>query len=240
MILIFELCYVRFLAHAKVESVKSKEEAEHRMSKKGSWFPFRWFVNLHLIPSYMFSYLFSITGISFFGGTLLFFKSHRRTPENASGEETSEVQPIEERLTKEEWRAINNLLSYQPDEDLTLHSGKDIEHMTHYLIDVSVGHAAARIISINQTEIICGRFEQLNVSTKLKHRSTHCDVTLKFYGLSAPEGSLAQVYLLCHHVSIFVCYKKLLHFDSKFFNMFKMGFKIFLLHKSLSLDSPIL
>ncbi|MCD7461319.1 hypothetical protein HAX54_045889 [Datura stramonium] len=26
----------------------------------------------------------------------------------------------------------------------------------------------------------------------LKHRTSHCDLTLKFYGLSAPEGSLAQ------------------------------------------------
>lgn len=128
----------------------------------------------------------------------------RRTPsEDASVEETSEAQSVEERLTKEEWQAINNLLSFQPDEDLTLHSGKDMQHMIQYLINVSIGHAAARIISISQTEIVCGRFEQLHVSTKLKHRSTHCDVTLKFYGLSAPEGSLAQVCALCHHLRVY-------------------------------------
>uniref|UniRef100_A0A2C9W9H6 Uncharacterized protein n=1 Tax=Manihot esculenta TaxID=3983 RepID=A0A2C9W9H6_MANES len=34
----------RLLAHAKVESVKSKEAAEQRRLKKKSWFPFRWFV----------------------------------------------------------------------------------------------------------------------------------------------------------------------------------------------------
>ncbi|KAK2971031.1 hypothetical protein RJ640_025805, partial [Escallonia rubra] len=148
----------RFLAHAKVESVKSKEAAEQRVLKKRSWFSFRW-----------------------------------HTPEEASVEDTSEgSHSVEERLTKDEWQAINNLLSYQPTEDLTLHSGKDMQNMIQYLIDVSIGHAAARIVSINQTEILCGRFEQLHVSTKFKHRSTHCDVLLKFYGLSAPEGSLAQ------------------------------------------------
>lgn len=78
--------------------------------------------------------------------------------------------------------------------------------MIHYLINVSVSHAAARIISISQTEIICGRFEELNLSTKLKQRSTQCDVTLKLYGLSAPEGLLAQVCALCHHfMSLSVC-----------------------------------
>ena len=65
--------------------------------------------------------------------------------------------------------------------------------MVHYLVTLSIGQAAARIIDINQTEIVCGRFEQLHVSTKFKHRSIQCDVLLRFYGVSAPEGSLAQV-----------------------------------------------
>ncbi|CAK9187593.1 unnamed protein product [Ilex paraguariensis] len=153
----------RFIAHAKVESVKSKEAAEQRLLKKRSWFSFPW-----------------------------------RTPTgDASEGNTSErSQLLEERLTKEEWQAINNLLSNQPDEDMTSHSGKDLQNMIHYLVNVQIGQAAARIISINQTEIACGRFEQLHVSTKIKHRTTHCDVTLKFYGLSAPEGSLAQVSIL--------------------------------------------
>ena len=69
--------------------------------------------------------------------------------------------------------------------------------MIQRLVTVSIGRAAARIVSINQTEIICGRFEQLEVSTKFKHRSIHCDVLLRFYGLSAPEGSLAEVCLFC-------------------------------------------
>lgn len=33
---------LRLLAHAKVESVKSKEAAEQRMLQKKSWFSFRW------------------------------------------------------------------------------------------------------------------------------------------------------------------------------------------------------
>ncbi|XP_057475541.1 uncharacterized protein LOC130763619 isoform X1 [Actinidia eriantha] len=148
----------RFLAHAKVESVKSKEAAEQRMLKKGGWFSFRW----------------------------------RTSGGSSVGDALEESNSVQERLTKEEWQAINNLLSYQPDEDLALHFGKDSQNMIHLLVNVSIGQAAARIINISRTEIVCGRFEQLHVSTKFKHRSTHCDVTLRFYGLSSPEGSLAQ------------------------------------------------
>ncbi|KAE9455056.1 hypothetical protein C3L33_13039, partial [Rhododendron williamsianum] len=148
----------RFLAHAKVESVKSKEAAEQRMLRKRSWFSFQW-----------------------------------RTPGDPSaGDASEESESVQERLTKEEWQAINNLLSYQPDEDLTSQFGKDSQKMVHFLVDISIGQAAARIIDISQAEIVCGRFEQLHVSTKFKNRSTHCGVTLRFYGLSSPEGSLAQ------------------------------------------------
>ena len=104
----------------------------------------------------------------------------------------------EDRLTKEEWHAINKLLSYQPEEESTLLSGKDMQHMIQYLVNVSIGHAAARIISISQTEIICGRFEQLQFTTKLYHRSVHCDISLRFCGFSALEGSLAEVFFCCN------------------------------------------
>ncbi|GAV71650.1 DUF946 domain-containing protein/DUF1162 domain-containing protein/Chorein_N domain-containing protein [Cephalotus follicularis] len=149
----------RLLAHAKVESVKSKEAAEQQRLKKKSWFSFSW---------------------------------GESSGDASVGDASEGLQLTEERLTKEEWQAINNLLSYQPDEELTSHSGKDMQNMIQFLVTVSVGQAAARIIDINQTEVVCGRFEQLNVSTKFKHRSTHCDVSLRFYGVSAPEGSLAQ------------------------------------------------
>ncbi|OMO58555.1 Vacuolar protein sorting-associated protein 13 [Corchorus olitorius] len=148
----------RLLAHAKVESVKSKEAAEQRRLQKKSWFS-RW----------------------------------RTNSEDASaGDGLDGSQLTEGRLSKEEWQALNKLLSYQPDEELMSHSGKDLQNMIWLLITVSVSQAAARIININKTEIVCGRFEQLHVSAKFKNRSTHCDVRLRFYGLSAPEGSLAQ------------------------------------------------
>lgn len=149
----------RLLAHAKVESVRSKEAAEQRRLQKRSWFSLRW----------------------------------RSSSEDDSEKDApEELHVAEGRLTKEEWQAINNLLSYQQDEELTLHSTKDMQNMIRFLASVSVGQAAARVMNRNEIEIICGRFEQLNVVTKLRHRSTHCDVSLKFYGLSAPEGSLAQ------------------------------------------------
>lgn len=65
--------------------------------------------------------------------------------------------------------------------------------MTQFLVIVSVERAAARIISFDHTEIVCGRFEELQVSTKFKNRSTQCDVVLRYYGLTSPEGSLTEV-----------------------------------------------
>lgn len=129
----------------------------------------------------------------------IFFSFDRSTPseEVSVGDASEGPQLLEERLTKEEWQAINKLLSYQPEDELASLSGKEAQNMIQFLVTVSVRCAAARIISINQTEIICGRFEQLEVSTKFKHRSTYCDVVLRFYGLSAPEGSLAEVCLFC-------------------------------------------
>ena len=99
----------------------------------------------------------------------------------------------EEQLTKEEWQAINKLLSYQTDEDLSFPVEKVPPNAIRFVMDVSIGQAAARIINIDQTEVLCGRFEQLQVVTKLYPKSTRCGVTLKYCGLSSPEGSLAQV-----------------------------------------------
>lgn len=123
----------------------------------------------------------------------LTFSFFRRTPDESAADTSKGSQSPEERLTKEEWQAINKLLSYQPDETLTSHSGKDMQNMIRFMVTVSVDRAAARIVDINHTEILCCKFEQLQVSTKFKHRSTYCDVSLRFYGLYAPEGSLAQV-----------------------------------------------
>lgn len=109
-------------------------------------------------------------------------------------ENSSVSGSVEEKLTKEEWEAVNKLLSFQPDEDLA-QTGKDVQNMIHYMIIISISKAAARIVNIDNTEIVCGRFENLNVSTKLKQKSIHCDVTLQYYGFSSPEGSLVQVCL---------------------------------------------
>ncbi|PNY09268.1 calcium-dependent lipid-binding family protein, partial [Trifolium pratense] len=117
----------------------------------------------------------------------------RADTEESSLSDVSEEQHLnEERLTTEEWQAINKLLSFQPEEELMVRSTKDVQNMVQFMVTVSIGQAAARIISVNQVEIVCARFEQLDVSTKFRHRSVYCDVLLKFYGLSAPEGSLTQ------------------------------------------------
>ncbi|KAJ6689863.1 hypothetical protein OIU85_006185 [Salix viminalis] len=149
----------RLLAHAKTESLKTKEAAEQRRLKKKGWFSFGW---------------------------------HMNSEDASDGDASDASQLREEKLTQEEWRAINKLLSYQSDEELMPRFGKDMQNMIRYSMTVFVKQAAARIIDVNQTEIVCGRFEQLQVLTKFKKRSTHCDVSLKLYGLSAPEGSLAQ------------------------------------------------
>ncbi|KAG2314342.1 hypothetical protein Bca52824_017464 [Brassica carinata] len=150
----------RLLAHAKVESLKSKEAAEQRKLKKGGWFSFKW---------------------------------RTESEDDLEADNVAEgSKSMEEGLTKEEWKAINKLLSHQPDEEMNLYSGKDMQNMTHFLVSVSIGQGAARIVDINQTEVLCGSFEQLDVTTKFRYRSTQCEVSLRFYGLSAPEGSLAQ------------------------------------------------
>lgn len=150
----------RLLAHAKIESVKSKEASQQKSNLKRSWWTLGW-------------------------GT-------------ASGEEPVESMSAEpnleeeEKLLKEEWQKINKMLSYQEDDDATSLHGKDLQNMIKVLVDVSVGQAAARIININQIEIACGRCEELHVRTKMYPKSVHCDVFLKFYGLSSPEGCLVQ------------------------------------------------
>lgn len=136
-----------------------------------------------------------MTFISSLCSYFLFTTPRRTASGDDSGESVSPESSLEEeeKLTKEEWQAVNNMLSYQQDDDTTFLHGEDLQNMIQFLLDVSVGQAAARIISIKQTEIVCGRFEELHVTTKMYHKSVHCDVSLKFYGLSSPEGSLTQV-----------------------------------------------
>ncbi|KAL8204306.1 hypothetical protein R6Q57_009929, partial [Mikania cordata] len=117
----------------------------------------------------------------------------KQPPETSKQDAFEGSQTVVDRLSKEEWQALNNLLSFQPDEDFASQSGKEMQNMTQRMVIVSIGQAAAKIININETEVVCGRFEQLQISSKFKHRSIYCDMTLKFYGLSAPEGPLCQV-----------------------------------------------
>ncbi|PKA57778.1 hypothetical protein AXF42_Ash015155 [Apostasia shenzhenica] len=114
--------------------------------------------------------------------------------EESLAESTSSESQVaeEDRLTKEEWQAINKFLSFQPEEDYSSPVVKDGKNMIHLLVDVSIGKAAASIVSIDKVEIVCGSFEQLGVTIKMYHKSIHCDVSLKCYGLSSPEGQLSQ------------------------------------------------
>jgi vacuolar protein sorting-associated protein 13A/C len=103
------------------------------------------------------------------------------------------VPSFEEKLTKEEWQAINKLISYHQQEDSTISPiGKLSPNMVIFHLDVSIAQAAARIINIDGVEVLCGRFEHLHVTTKLYSKSICCDVSLKYCGLSSPEGPLAQ------------------------------------------------
>ncbi|XP_078179744.1 uncharacterized protein LOC144573852 isoform X2 [Carex rostrata] len=116
--------------------------------------------------------------------------------ETASGQQDTSVEPVlgdEEKLTKEEWQAINKLISYHQQEDDTLSPiGKLSPNMIVFLLDVSITQAAARIINIDGVEVLCGRFEHLHVATKLYSKSICCDMSLKYCGLSSPEGPLAH------------------------------------------------
>lgn len=84
-------------------------------------------------------------------------------------------------------------MSVQQDEESASQPGQDDPNMTQRMVIVSINKASARIINIYEAELVCGRFEKLQVSAKFKHKSIYCDLTLKFYGLSAPEGPLCQV-----------------------------------------------
>ncbi|KAL0376317.1 UNVERIFIED_CONTAM: Vacuolar protein sorting-associated protein 13 [Sesamum calycinum] len=165
-----------FLAHAKVESVKSKEAAEQRMLRKSSWFSLRW----------------------------------RSTSDDDSAMDTSNVsRSVEERLTKEEWEAVNKLLSYQPDEDLA-HAGKGVQNMIHYMIVVSISKAAARIVNINDTEIVCGSLAQ-SVSNEQKVNALQASF------VHAPVGEnvdwrLSATISTCHVTVLVESYNRFLHF----------------------------
>ncbi|XP_078433928.1 calcium-dependent lipid-binding family protein isoform X2 [Wolffia australiana] len=150
----------RLLAHAKVESVKSKEATQIESDTRKTWFPLRW-------------------------------RTYSQDVQTPSALVEGNVVD-EKKLSKEEWELLNKLLSYYTDDDARMPSGNDARSLIRLLVDVSIFHAAARIVSMNHTEILCGRFDQLQVTAKMYKRTVHYDLSLKFYGLSSPEGSLIQ------------------------------------------------
>lgn len=98
-------------------------------------------------------------------------------------------------LTKEEWSKINQLLSYQPGEDILNASKHDAPNMMQMSLDVNIRQGSARVLDSNNMEILCGTFENLQVGIQVYPKTLACDGKLQFYGLSAPEGMLIEVLL---------------------------------------------
>lgn len=155
----------RLLAHARVESARSKEMAlERARVRKSSWWSFGW------------------------GST-----AADSNPSNASEDSQGVTDmPRPGQLSKEEWKKLNELLSYHSAENFFVLSDKEPPDMLQVSLDATVGKSAARIVDNQNLEIICGKFESLHVGLRLYPKSIHCDTKLKLYGVSAPEGSLIQ------------------------------------------------
>ncbi|XP_024384462.1 uncharacterized protein [Physcomitrium patens] len=164
----------RLLAHARVESVKSKEAAvERERIRKSSWWSFGWgSVN------------------SSQAGT------QATSPNDSPMSSTSPTPPngadAPGELTKEEWSKINQLLSYQPGEDVLNVSKTEGPNMMQMALDVNIRQGSARILDNNNMEILCGTFENLQVGIQVYPKTLACEGQLQFYGLSAPEGMLIE------------------------------------------------
>lgn len=155
----------RLLAHARVESARSKEMAlERARARKSSWWSFGWRST-----------------------------ASDTNPSNASEDSEGVTDmPRPGQLTKEEWKKLNELLSYNSANNFFVLSDKEPPDMLQYSLDATVGQSAARIVNNQNLEIICGKFESLHVGLRCYPKSTRCDTKLKLYGVSAPEGSLIQ------------------------------------------------
>ncbi|KAG0568137.1 hypothetical protein KC19_7G189300 [Ceratodon purpureus] len=164
----------RLLAHARVESVKSKEAAvERERIRKSSWWSFGWG-----------------TVNSSEAGTSL------PSPNNSPPQSTTPTPPkgadAPGQLTKEEWSKINQLLSYQPGEDVFNVSKTEASNMMQMALDVSIQQGSARVLDGERTEILCATFENLQVGIRVFPKTLACEGRLRFYGLSAPEGMLIE------------------------------------------------
>ncbi|CAM6102066.1 unnamed protein product [Calypogeia fissa] len=153
----------RLLAHAKVESAKSKEAAmERERVRRSGWWSFGW----------------------------------RGADANSPTFDSSTKADVETEapghLTTEEWNKINDLMSYRPEEESLALSSQEAPNMLQMEIEVSIGRSGAEVLDQREMQILCGRFEDLQVSLLSYPKSQKCDVKLKFYGLSAPEGGLIE------------------------------------------------
>lgn len=99
-------------------------------------------------------------------------------------------------LTKEEWSKINQLLSYQPGEDVLNVSKTEASNMMQMALDVNIQQGSARVLDGTKMEILCATFENLQVGIRVYPKTLACEGRLHFYGLSAPEGMLIEVMVL--------------------------------------------
>ena len=99
-------------------------------------------------------------------------------------------------LTKEEWSKINQLLSYQPGEDVLNVSKTEASNMMQMALDVNIRQGSARVLDGENMEILCATFENLQVGIRVYPKTLACEGRLQFYGLSAPEGMLIEVIVL--------------------------------------------
>ncbi|KAG0559465.1 hypothetical protein KC19_10G107200 [Ceratodon purpureus] len=161
----------RLLAHARAESVKSKEAAvERERIRKSSWWSFGW-------------------------GSAN--SAEASTPSTAPDDSPTPISPTPStdapgQLTKEEWSKINQLLSFQPGEDVLNVSKSDGPNMMQISLDVNIRQGSARILDCENKEILCGTFENLQVGIRVYPKTLACEGKLQFYGLSAPEGMLIE------------------------------------------------
>lgn len=152
----------RLLAHAKAESLKSKEASSQRDKAKGGWWGFRW------------------RSAAADNATSL--------PEVGTPKQERELGDF----TKEEWGKINELLNARPGEEASLLSAQETPNSLQILVDATIKESEAQILDKNKVEILCGNFVALSVGLKLYPNTTECLVKLQSYGLSAPEGSLIE------------------------------------------------
>lgn len=99
-------------------------------------------------------------------------------------------------LTKEEWSKINQLLSYQPGEEVLNVSKTEASNMMQMALDVNIRQGSARVLDSGKLEILCATFENLQVGIRVYPKTLACEGRLQFYGLSAPEGMLIEVMVL--------------------------------------------